>query len=321
MARPWRIQFPGALYHVTARGNNRQAIYLDDGDRRDFLDLLGQAHERFKLQILAFCLMSNHYHLFLRTPQANLAAALQWLNTTYTVRFHRRHRRSGHLLQGRYKSVLVADEAHYLHLSMYLHLNPVRANLVEDPADYEWSSFRDYARAQSRFPWLAPEEILAEYGADEAGQRRHYRRQCLALSGRRPKFWKDLHAGIVLGSRQLLQDLARRHPPAGKAAAVPAYRMALRRHLDLAAERMRVAKAFALEELGLKPKVGAPARIAAYYHLVVHCGASMNQVAEEMRVGPSAVSKGIVRLRKQMEKDARLRSKIEKLGQMSYVEL
>src|SRR4030042_175007 len=110
MARPWRLQFPEAIYHLASRGNNRQAIFLDDDDRRTFLDLLGQAAPRFHLTIFAFCLMTNHYHIFLRTAKPNLAAAMHWLNCTYTMRFNRRHRRLGHLLQGRYKAVVVAEQ-------------------------------------------------------------------------------------------------------------------------------------------------------------------------------------------------------------------
>src|SRR4030042_904598 len=117
MALPWRIQFPGAVYHVTARGNNRQDIFSGPEDRREFLELLGRAASRFGLKVFAFCLMSNHYHLFLCTLQPNLAAAMKWLNGTYTARCNRRHQRSGHLFQGRYKSILVADEAPWPQLS------------------------------------------------------------------------------------------------------------------------------------------------------------------------------------------------------------
>ena len=143
MARPWRIQYPDAIYHVTSRGNNRQEIFLEDEDRRLFLDTLAAVISRFNLHLFAFCLMSNHFHLFLRTPQANLSRAMQWLIGTYTRRFLGRHRRGGHLFQGRFKAALVADEGHWLNLSLYLHLNPVRAGLVEDPAGYEWARFRD----------------------------------------------------------------------------------------------------------------------------------------------------------------------------------
>ena len=317
MARPWRIQFPGAIYHVTSRGNNRQAIYLDDGDRADFLDLLSRGHARFNLQIFAFCLMTNHYHLFLRTPAANLAAALQWLNATYTGRFNRRHHRSGHLLQGRYRSVLVADEAHWLHLSIYLHLNPVRAGLVHDPADYEWSSFRDYTRPRPRFPWLAPSEVLAGYGSNENTRRRHYRQECLGLAGRQPKFWQELQNDLILGGRELRQEWARKYPPAGQAEAVPAYRKARRAQFDFAAELKRVSQAFGQFREGPCPgRKGSLARLVAYHHLVEHCGASVRQAAKLLGVGPSAVSQGIARFRRRLAEDEALRARVSNLDKL-----
>ena len=171
MARPWRVQFPGAVYHVMARGNDRQDIFLEDSDRLDMIDLLSRAASRFKLDIFSFCLMSNHYHLFMRTREPNLARAMQWLNGSYTNRFNRSHSRSGHLLQGRYKSVLVTDEAHWLHLSIYIHLNPVLAGMVEKPTDYEWSSCRDFTRIKKRFDWLQPDDLLASYGHNDRTRR------------------------------------------------------------------------------------------------------------------------------------------------------
>ena len=173
MSRPWRIQYEDAVYHISVRGNNRQAIFLDDEDRSHFLGLLPRAIERFRLQIFAFCLMDNHYHLFLRTPKANLSQAMHWVNGTYTGYFNWRHQRDGHLLKGRYKSVLVTDETHYLHLSMYVHLNPVRAGMVEDPAQYQWSSFTDYIAIKPRFNWISRDEILDNYGGRLTRHRRY----------------------------------------------------------------------------------------------------------------------------------------------------
>lgn len=154
MARPWRIQYPDEAYHVVQRGNNRQDIFGHNEDREDFLELLGECAERFRLHIFAFCLMTNHYHLFLRPPEANLAPAMHWVNVTYSIHFLHRHKRSGHLFQGRYKAVLVLGDEHWQVLSFYLHLNPVRTKMVEKLGDYAWSSFRDYTRARSRFKWL-----------------------------------------------------------------------------------------------------------------------------------------------------------------------
>ena len=314
MARPWRIQFPDAVYHVASRGNNRQDIFLDDHDRHTCLTLLEEAHPRFQLHLFAFCLMTNHYHLFLRTPQANLAAFMHWFNGTYTARFNRRHHRLGHLLQGRYKAVLVTDQSHWLHLSMYLHLNPVRAKLVEDPADYPWSSFRDYTRPRSRFGWLKPEAVLAEYGRTEAEQRRRYRAACLGLAGVAGDFWEELRSAAVLGSRAQLEELARRHRPSGKAEAVPEFQRVRRPPVEIEPELLRVARAFGLEpESLLQPRRNHGARLAAYHHLVEHCGIRVTEVARRMGVGPSAVSWGLRSLGERMSQDQALRQRVQAL--------
>lgn len=315
MARPWRIEFPDALYHVTARGNNRQAIFLEDDDRRSFLDLLASAHERYGLGILAFCMMDNHYHLFLRTPRGNLSRGLQWLNTTYAVRFHRRHGRSGHLFQGRFKAVLVVDEGHWLHLSMYLHLNPVRAKVVEDPADYAWSSFRDYTRSRSRFEWLQPEEILAQYGQGASERRRRYRRECLSLAGSRPDWLEQLRSGVILGARETLAEMVRKYQPAGQQEAVPQFTEASRPRVNGEHELARVAQVFGVAAVDLQRKRrGFPPRLAAYGHLVEHCGLSVSETASLTRASTTAVSMGLRRCRELKSRDASFATHLKQLS-------
>ncbi|OGP61401.1 MAG: hypothetical protein A2V67_01895 [Deltaproteobacteria bacterium RBG_13_61_14] len=315
MSRPWRIQFPGAIYHVTARGNDRQAIFRNNADREAFLELLGRSRDRFHLRLFAFCLMTNHYHLFLQTPQPNLAAALHWLNATYSGRFNRLHRRSGHLFQGRYQAALVTQETHWLHLSIYLHLNPVRAGLVDDPADYEWSSFRDYTRARSRFPWLSPAAVLDAYGLNPIAARRGYRRECLSLSGRPANFWEQWRTALTLAAQERLREWAKKYPPAGQAETVPAFRRAARGALNLPAELKRVSAAFgrAVEEPG-RGRHGSLARLAAYYHLVEHCGGSVRETAGSLGVGASAVSQGLIRFRRKLQSDPRLRDRVQALA-------
>ena len=313
MARPWRIQFPGAIYHLSGRGNNRGDIFLDDADRQTFLELLGQAVPRFSLQLFAFCLMTNHYHLFLRTRRANLSQAMHWLNAAYTQRFHRQHRRSGHLLQGRYKSVLIADEAHWLHLSMYLHLNPVRAGLVEDPADYPWSSFRDYTQARRRYAWLAPEEILANYGFTPAGRRRRYRQECLGLAGSKPSFWQEFRSRAVLGSREAVEELARKYRPAGQVEEVPEYtKSQVRTPVETALTQVAQNFRTTVEDLKRRRR-GDLARQVAYWHLVRHCGLPVNRVAEIFGVGHSAVSMGLRKIEKQKARDRSLAASLQAL--------
>ena len=145
MARPLRIEFPGALYHVTSRGNARQDIALDDEDRAAFLAVLAEARERFAWLVHAYCLMGNHYHLMVETPEANLSRGMRQLIGVYTQRFNRRHGRVGHLFQGRYKAILVERESYLLELCRYVVLNPVRAGLVARVEDWRWSSYAETA--------------------------------------------------------------------------------------------------------------------------------------------------------------------------------
>jgi len=298
MARPWRIQFEGAIYHITARGNNQQKIFLDDSDRRFFVDLMGRAAIRFNLDIFAFCLMSNHFHLFLRTAEANLSKAMQWLNGVYTSYFNWRHQRAGHLLQGRYKSVLVVDETHWLHLSMYVHLNPVRAHIVRNPIEYAWSSFRDYVSQKSRFGWLNREVILSNYGT-RVSCHRDYRRECLALIYAKPDFVEQLKSSIIVGSRDSLEKLAKNYRPKGKIEDVTEYKEARRSAVDLKQEIKRIADLFNVRTEDLTNRgYGFPAKLAAYYHLAENCRVNTNEIAKIFNVTPSAVSHGISRFKK-----------------------
>ncbi len=148
MARPLRIEFAGALYHITSRGDRRDAIFLEDGDRELWLDGLGQVCKRFNWVVHAYCQMGNHYHLLAETPDSNLSAGMRQLNGVYTQRFNRIHRRVGHLFQGRYKAILVQKDAYLLELSRYIVLNPVCARMVRTARDWPWSNYRTYGRHQ-----------------------------------------------------------------------------------------------------------------------------------------------------------------------------
>lgn len=142
MARPLRLEVAGGTYHITARGNERKPIYRDDTDRRTFLGTLGQVIARFDWRCLGYCLMGNHYHLLAETPQPNLARGMRHLNGVYAQRFNRRHRRSGHLMQGRYGAVLIERGEHLFSAVRYVVRNPVRAGLCTRPQDWPWSSYR-----------------------------------------------------------------------------------------------------------------------------------------------------------------------------------
>ena len=176
MARPLRIEFEGAFYHVIARGNARLDIFLDDADRRSFIDNLGRVSQRFDWQVWAWCLMDNHYHLLIETRLATLSKGMREVNGVYTQAFNRRHRRVGHVLQGRYRAILVDQDAYLLELARYIVLNPVRAGLVQSAEDYAWSCYQALMGKVPAPEWLAVNDILAMFHSHRGAARRAYAR-------------------------------------------------------------------------------------------------------------------------------------------------
>jgi len=174
MARPLRIQFPGALYHVMSRGNEQRAIVLDDIDRAKRIDWLRRTVEIYGWRLHAFALMTNHEHLFVETPEPNLSAGMQYLGGSYTGYFNWRYKRSGHLFQGRFKAHLVQSEGYFREVSRYIHLNPVRAGLAARPQDYQWSSYPGYAQARRAVAWVCYDRVLSEFGQTPIDGRRAY---------------------------------------------------------------------------------------------------------------------------------------------------
>jgi putative transposase len=154
MSRPLRLEFPGAIYHVTSRGDRREAIYRDDQDRHEQLAVLGQAMARFDAEVLAYCQMGNHYHLVLHTRQANLSRVMRHVNGVYTQQFNRRHGLVGHLFQGRFKAILVDRDAYLLALCRYVERNPVAAGLVQEVGEWAWSSYRAHIGEAPAPEWL-----------------------------------------------------------------------------------------------------------------------------------------------------------------------
>jgi putative transposase len=208
MARPLRIQYENALYHVTARGNERGAIYRSDRDRMKFMELMKKAYERNGVIIHAYCLMSNHYHLLLETPYANLSETMRDLNGGYTTYFNVKHKRRGHLFQGRYKAIVVEKEAHLVELTRYIHLNPVRAGMVEMPEQYEWSSYGMYLGTEKEVEWIKTGWVLARSGKRSGEARKAYRKfveRGIGAENKNPL--RGAVAGTVLGSEEFVSRI------------------------------------------------------------------------------------------------------------------
>lgn len=201
MARPLRIEFAGALYHVMSRGNERRVIVRDDHDRQERVRWLRQTVETYGWRLHAFVVMNNHDHLFVETPEANLSAGMHLLNGSYTGSFNRRHRRAGHLFQGRFRGHLVEDENHYLEISRYIHLNPVRAKLVERPEQWPWGSCPGYVRASRAVDWITYDRVLGEFARTRAQARRAYGRFLRAGVGDPPGSpFSEAVGGLIVGS-------------------------------------------------------------------------------------------------------------------------
>lgn len=208
MARQWRIEYPGALYHVLSRGNGRRDIFLSDDDRHLFLALIKELSDRFDIEIFAYVLMSNHYHLLLKTINANLSKAMQWLGTSYTQRFNINNHESGHLFQGRYKCIIVENDAYLLRLSCYIHRNPLRAGIVERLAEYKWSSYRYYAYKKKAPDWLKTKTILSQ--VSQVDPYKAYRIKVRRYSDEESSVLEDLKHGLIYGSQDFITDIKAR---------------------------------------------------------------------------------------------------------------
>ncbi|MGR3319159.1 MAG: transposase [Candidatus Anammoxibacter sp.] len=200
MTRPLRVEYPGAFYHVFSRGNAGEKVFKGERDKEKFLEYMGKFTERFSVVMHTYCIMSNHYHLLIETQEANLSAAIQWLNISYAIFYNKKHQRSGHIFQGRFKSILVDKDEYIKQLSRYIHLNPVRAKIVQKPLDYTWSSYSSFIGKTKENEWLETEGLLGHFGRKLKESRNNYKRyveEVDAGSIKNPN--KEVSYGFLLG--------------------------------------------------------------------------------------------------------------------------
>jgi len=208
MARQLRIEFSGAFYHVTSRGNERKPVFRSRRDREKFLEYLESASERYGAVAHVYCLMDNHYHLLLETPQGNLSQIMQHINGAYTTYFNVKRHRTGHLLQGRYKSILVEADAYALELSRYIHLNPVRAGMVQRPEEYEWSSYLSYALEEEKPGWLTTDLILGYFSDQYSVAQQKYKSFVESLIGKLYRSpLSDALRSTILGTLDFVNEI------------------------------------------------------------------------------------------------------------------
>jgi len=293
------LEYAGAIYHVMSRGDRQEAIFLDDEDRRRFLKTLGEACEKAGWEVHAYCLMGNHFHLVLETPQPTLVAGMKWFLGTYTQRFNARHRMRGHLFAGRYKSLLVdgSDDMYLRVVCDYVHLNPVRAGLIAaegELVDYAWSSYPEYLKPpKQRSEWLRVDRLLGEMGIrrDSAAGRREFRE---VMEARRraeghadEELWSGIRRGWRFGAEDFLERLvetgaaenANREIHQGDAVGKTMQETA-RRMIAEFLEKQKVG----LEELRTRRK-GDPLKISLAAELRKQTPMSMGWIAQELNAG------------------------------------
>ncbi len=208
MARPLRIEYDGALYHVTSRGNERKLIYKNDKDRRAFLDILHRTNERYNWICHAYCLMDNHYHIVIETLDGNLSKGMRQLNGVYTQVFNKKYHRVGHIFQGRYKAILIQKESHLLEVCRYVILNPVRAKAVKTPVEWKWSSHRATVGIEESHPCLTTDWILGQFGTKRGIAKKRYS-EFVKAGITEKTIWTEVKGQIILGDDDFVERFSK----------------------------------------------------------------------------------------------------------------
>ena len=309
MSRPLRIQYPGAVYHVMNRGRPSQPTFIDDADDQTFLDTVAEAQRLWGIEVFAYSLMGNHYHLCVRTPRGNLSRVMRHVDGIYTQRFNRRYRRDGTLFRGRYKAILIDAEEYLAAVVRYIHLNAVEAGMVKMPEDYRWASHRYYVQGKGAPRWLDTALAMEQLGGP---QRFHE----FVLSGNEEsltRYYQSKRQSPILGSEAFIERVIR---PAAPAREHPRYE---RRVVEVAPERVisEVAREYevAREEIfhGMRGRENEARKVALY--LVKRCcDRTLPEMAKYFGIGNySTVSWNCRAIESRMTKDKRLRDRIEQI--------
>lgn len=315
MARPLRIDYSHAFYHVTCRGNERRDIFRDDHDRRVFVEKLQASLAIYQVLLHAYVLMPNHFHLIVETPRANLSDFMRHFNVSYTVYFNRRHRRVGHLYQGRFKAIVVEADSYLLELSRYVHLNPVRLKGFKGQSyrerlkylgGYRWSSLEGYLHGLKKKHWVVYDTVLGYVG----GSRRRYGR--FVTEGLQRGYttpWEDLQGQVVLGEESFWERLREKWQPEGGGSREQPSLGVLER-LEPDEVLKAVAKYFNVgrEELARRRSRYRDERALTMELLHRYSGARQSKIGELMgRLNYTQVSRERKRLREKMDNDARMK--------------
>jgi REP element-mobilizing transposase RayT len=312
MARPLRIEYPGAFYHIIQRGNERRDIFISEQDRVKFYGYLSILHTRYNVDIHTYCLMRNHYHLIIETKDANLAKAMHSLNTSYTVYFNVKRKRSGHLFHGRYKAILVESDEYLHHLSRYIHLNPVRAGLVKDPLDYPYSSYRYFISSNKSPDWLNIDSVLSFFNSRVNKAKSLYKEFVIDSMGKETDIIrKNLHFGFLLGNPDFISDITSRFIEGKEDNEIPVLKAA---RIRLTPEKIKDAITKKIDN----PKLS---RRLSIYFIRKHTSLTLKEIAALFdNISDAGVSALYNREDRRRSKDKGLNKKIIEIEKMLKIE-
>ncbi|MBW2609865.1 MAG: transposase [Deltaproteobacteria bacterium] len=312
MSRPLRINYPGAFYHITSRGNERKPVFKSKKDREKFLEYLESATLRYDAVIHVYCLLDNHYHLLLETPSGNLPQIMRHINGAYTTYFNVKRERSGHLFQGRYKSILVDIDEYAKELSRYIHLNPVRAKIVENPEEYKWSSYQDYIGLRRTPEWLAKNLILGYFGNKISVAQKGYEKFIDSLIDK--KYDSPLNETVsstLLGPADFIDYIKEYFLKDKKIVSdIPA--------LKELSEKVSIKDILKKTDQIFQKDAGL-ARSVKIYLCQRYTGYKLKDIGAFFGIGESGVSQASRRIAQRIDKDKALRKKINKIEQKLYV--
>jgi len=295
MSRPLRISYPGAFYHVTSRGNEKRNVFLSAQDRKRFLEYIESAREKYGAIIHCYCLMSNHYHLLLETPNSNLSGIMHHINSSYTTYFNIKRSRSGHLFQGRYKAILVDREAYLLELSRYIHMNPVRAKMAQSPWDYKWSSCAAYTGGEEAPLWLERSHVLSLFGKNP---NKGYKSFVIKKNDFDP--YKNIHASSILGDVGFVnkvQNFIKKEEARGV----------------IALKKVFVKPSFEAIEKAVNMTAPEGIRKKACLYVSQTKGYTAKEIGSHYHMKPEAVSQSNLRFKAAVGKDKNLKKEVEEI--------
>ena len=324
MARPLRIEYPGAWYHVINRGAGKRRIFHSIQDHELFLSLLGEASQVYGIEIHAYSLMGNHYHLLIHTPRGGLSRAMRHLNGIYTQKINRRQRTDGPLFRGRFKSLLVQSDEYLLELVRYIHMNPVEAGLCRPPKDHRWTSHRAYLLKGLRSKWLHTGEVLSRFDGDE---RRALTRMNAFVCERIPESVREsfLKGRVILGTEAFKEWVLKNFKGKGIKRGIPLQDQKFQRKAQAKQILEQVGVAFDVSPTELRSSGRFrenPGRKMAIYLLRQLGGLSQEEIARWMMANnTSTIAKTAARYREELNRSRRLRKLTEEIAHqiMSHV--